>query len=49
MLVIPPEETHYSPQADGRIKVMSDHDKWLAQVQEETLEPDLPGRRVVQG
>ena len=42
MLVIPPEETHYSPQADGRIKVMSDHDKWLAQVQEETLEPDLP-------
>jgi L-fuconolactonase len=42
MLVIPPEETHYPPQADGRIKVMSDHDKWLAQVQEETLEPALP-------
>ena len=42
MKVIPPEETHYSPQADGRNKVMSDHDTWLAQVQEETLEPDLP-------
>ena len=32
--------THLKP--TEAIKVMSDHDKWLAQVQEETLEPDLP-------
>ncbi len=42
MKVIPPEETHYPRQPDGGKPDMSDHDKWLAQVQEETLEPDLP-------
>ena len=42
MKVIPPEEIYYPPQPDGRNAVMSDHDKWLAQVQEEALEPDLP-------
>ncbi len=42
MKVIPPEEIHYPPQADGRNKVMSDHDMWLELVQEEPLEPLTP-------